>query len=375
MKRFSVLFAGVLLAMIVPVAAFAQLSFGGYYRAGGIYVAPASGTSTLTFSDRLRLNVAFASANDLYGFKFRLQGNGSTSGPGAGGSSGIYNAFTNAGTLQYGFGYMTFLDKKLKLSAGVLDVTDYEVAQHVGNLYLGNVFTDETKPGSPVLGGEKGNTTGAMAQLEPVTGLSIGIYSRIAGTDLSVSDLGIAASYVIPNTGKIIVDSSLGNYASASNDIGKSRVTGVFSFTGVKGLSATAGVRYDGHTAFGNANNGAIGALAIVEYTTGPLFLDLAADLDLTNSAQYVESEVDYKIISPLTLRAYGAYDSSALYAKAGSTGAAVANNEMIGADLVIPFTVPASAGSPSTSAELDAGIVYGNKSNIGVPVLVKVNF
>lgn len=357
MKIFSFIFVGFVLACLAPAIAFSQVAVNGYYRAGGIYAVPSTGTNTLDYADRLRLDGSFASSDKVFGLKFRLQGNGSSNGV-----TGFVPTFSSASAIQYGFGYVRLFGGKASISAGKLDITSYEVGQHVGNYFLGNVFTDETQPGAPILGGEKGNTTGAIVQASPVGGLKVGVYSHIDGTNISTDDFGAVASYAIPNVGKVLVNSAFGNFAAANPSLAKSYLSAVFAYTAIKGLSASLGMRYDGETPFAGANNGAVGVVAIVEYTRGPLFVDLATDSDITNANAYVEGEADYTVLPTLKLRAYGAYDSAAKYAKVGS----VANNEMFGGDLVFPV---------STGAEIDAGVVYGNNSNIAFPVIVKVSF
>lgn len=357
MKRATIMFFGVLLVALSTPFAFSQVSVGGYYRAGGIYAVPSSGTNALNYADRLRLDGSFASPDNLFGLKFRLQGNGASSG-----ATGFVPTFSTAGAIQYGFGYVRLLGGRMSISAGKLNITRYEVAQHVGNYFLGNVFTDETQPGSPILGGEKGNTTGAIVQAAPISGLNLGLYTHIDGTNISTEDFGAVASYDLHGIGKVLVNSAFGNYSTANPSFAKSYVNAAFAYTAIRGLHASLGVRFDGETPYAGGNNAAVGIVGIVEYKAGPLFVDLATDSDLSNAHAYVEGEVDYAVLPKLKLRAYGAYDSTGTYAKVDSIG----NNETFGGDVVVPV---------SKGAEIDAGVVYGNNSNVAVPVIVKVDF
>lgn len=357
MKRVTIILLGFALSMIAPALLFSQVVFNGYYRAGAIYAAPSGGPNTFNYADRLRLDSSFVSPDKTFGLKFRLQGNGSSNGV-----TGFVPAFSNAGSIQYGYGYIDLFGGKASVSAGKLDVTNFELAQHVGNYFLGNVYTDETQPGSPILGGEKGNITGAIVQGSPIRGLDLGLYTHIDGANICAEDFGAVASYDIPNLGKVLVNSAFGSYTTSNPGLSASYVSAAFDYTGIQGLSAGVGLRYDGNTPYAGANNSAVGVLGIVEYTSGPLFVDLATDSDLTNGNAYVEGEVDYKAMPAVTLRGYGAYDSTGKYAKVDGIG----NNEMFGGDLVMPV---------AKGAEIDAGVVYGNNSNIAVPVIVKVNF
>jgi hypothetical protein len=385
MKRVLPLILAIAAAVIVPATAFAQLTWNGYYRTGGTYYAPSSGNgpNAFEYGDRLRLNVSYAAAEDLFGAKFRLQGNGETQpltkaspyGTSAVTTYGIPDAFTDSNTLQYGEAYVNLFGGVAKVSMGKLDITDYEVVQqYVGNQFFGNVYTDELQPGKTLLGGQKGNTTGGILQVKPIDNLSVAMFSRIDGTDFNAHELGFAAYYAIPDLGKLVFNTSLGHYLGASgtlsnavsDDLGKSYLSLAFAYTGVKNLSATAGLRYDGDTMYNAKYNAATSVIAIVDYNMAdllPMTLDIAADLDFANASSYVEGEVNYAIVPQVKVRAYGEYDSTLSIQKLNFAG--LANTYTLGGDLVLP------AGK----AELSAGLVYGDKTNLGIPLLIKANF
>ena len=400
LSRGLVLAAALVLA-IVP--AFAQLSFNGYYRVGSMTNVDTSNNSTSAFQDRIRLNISFAAPDDMFGVKARLQADSS------GNNSGIVGLFTNGvsdtatttsvitgGTanlttgvvtgatsvdttkitttvtppaiIKYGYGYAKLLDGVVKLSAGYLDLTDYSAAQGVGNYYLGNVYTDDiTGANSGFLSGQKGRFLGTALQVWPIEGLSVAATLRTDGSAAAAHHLGFDAYYLIPGFGKAIASSQLGVYnataASASDDLSRSFVSGGFTYLGFKGLTATAVLRST--YTLGAA---AIGAVEIVEYSSGPLFADVSSDIDFTNSHYYLEGEVSYLVIPQIKVRVYGAYtdSSSATYqGKSITINGINTNTQAIGADLVFPIG----------KGEIQAGVVYGDKSNFQFPILVRANF
>jgi hypothetical protein len=360
-------------AMAAGTSVFAQVTINGYYRAGAKQTIDANSKSSLAFTDRIRLNLSYAAADDMFGFKARLQADSS------GTTSGFQNLFLNgvsstiSGTtitnavsapsvLKYGYAYGKLFDGVLKLSAGKLDITDYAVYESTGNYYLGLVSTESPVLGTYLLGAQSGNTTGFAAQTWLVEGLSVAATARVDGSDLAVHHFGVDAYYLIPGFGKAIVASQFGSYsataASASDDFSKSYVSGGFQYTGFAGLSATAAVRYNG------ADKNAIGAVAIVEYSKGPLFANVSTDLDFTNAQTYVEGEVSYLVIPQLKVRAYGAYDDKASN-KALTLDKVAYDTTVLGAELSCPIG----------KGEIMAGVRYGDKSNLQFPIIVKANF
>jgi hypothetical protein len=375
MKRSLSLALTMAALMAIGASAFAQVTINGYYRAGSMTNVDASSNATTAFQDRIRLNLSFAAPDDMFGFKARLQADssGTTSGLVAlfqnvvtatyvNGTSADAIAVTAPADLKYGYGYAKFLDGMVKLSAGYLDLTDYAVAENTGNYYFGNVYTDDvTGAANPNLSGQKGKFLGTALQVWPVEGLSIAATLRTDGSQVAAHHLGLDAYYLVPGLGKAIIASQLGVYsataASASDDLARSFASAGFSYTGFPGLTATAAFR----ATYANSAE-ALGAIAIVEYASGPLFADLSTDLDLTNSHYYLEGEVSYLVIPQVKIRAYGAYnDVAASTIKING----VSNQESVGADLVFPVG----------KGELQAGVVYGDKANFQFPVLVKVNF
>jgi hypothetical protein len=385
--------------MAVGASAFAQLTINGYYRAGGNLNVPPSDAgskdATAAFADRIRLNLSFAAPDDMYGFKARLQADSS------GTTSGLINLFSSSaatsGTvdttvantkqkitatttvtplaaLKFGEVYAKFLDGMIKITAGKLDVTDYMVTENIGNIYFGNVATDAPVLKGSLLGTQSGNTTGTILQVWPIENLSAAVMMRTDGTNPMAHHYGVDAYYMLPGIGKAIFSSQLGYYnasdAIAYDDLNKSFASLGFSYTGFPGLTATAAYRYNGNAvkdavaktyAVGN------GAIVIVEYNVAPVFVDLSADVDLSNSHYYVEGEAVYTIIPQLKIRAYGAYtESTNTNGNIKLNGSSTANNSLFGADLVFPVG----------KAEAMLGLAYGDKAKaIQIPLLVKANF
>jgi hypothetical protein len=380
--------AAALALSIVP--AFAQLTFNGYYRVGSMTNVDTNGNNTGTaLQDRIRLNISFVAPDDMFGFKTRLQADSSGTNSGlvqlftdgvtataattgtslvGGGAitatTTVTTAVTPPATLKYGYGYGKLLDGMVKLSAGYLDLTDYAAVQNVGNYYFGNVYSDDaTGANTPNLSGQKGKFLGTALQVWPVEGLSVAATMRTDGSTLGAHHLGFDAYYLIPGFGKALLASQLGVYsttaASASDDLTKSFVSGGFTYLGFKGLTATAVLRT---SAASKTAAAAIGSAAIVEYSSGPLFADLATDIDFTNSHYYVEGEASYLIIPQIKARVYGAL---ADVATANIKINGVSNVQSLGADLVFPIG----------KGEIQAGVVYGDKAGMQFPILVRANF
>lgn len=416
MKRYFIRAITIAVVMAVSASAFAQLTINGYYRVGGIGNIPTRGNDSVGFSDRIRLNISYAASDDMFGFTTRLQGNSLVGTM----NSGLQNLFISKVTtttvngttvvngvsysaIKYGMAYVKFLDGAVKVSAGLLDIKDYSVCQSVTNPYFGQVYTDNIAPGSSLLAGQTGNTQGAIVQIWPVENFSIAGVMRVDGNSVNLHDFGVDAYYNVPGIGKVIISSQLGSFdtntttictvpqaTNASDDITKSFVSAGFSYTGIQGLTATAAFRYNNLTNINSyttaSGDGSVGGVAIVEYTQGPLFADVAADLDLTNSRNYFEGEVSYLVIPQMKVRAYGAQylcqGGSFMNGKSsimpgnfirselgvGTTSANIDNDTYLyGLDLVFP------AGNGK--GELDVGVNYGDWSNVSFPVLVKVNF
>lgn len=381
-------------------SAFAQLVFNGYYRVGGAFDSDSSKyyssapDKIVTLTDRIRLNISYAAPDDMYGFKTRLQADQSISSTGSA-TSAIANLFTDTatttatgtgtpaaakytttntwGNFKYAMGYAKFLDGTVKFTAGKLDVTDYMVAQNTANIYLGNVFTDEPSIAyGSLLGGQKGKTTGALIQTWPIENLSAAFLIRTDGTqEYKTHHYGIDAYYNVPGIGKAILASSLGYYAAGNNDqekLDKSFASLGFTYTAYPGLSATAAYRYNGYVLNSDGEYKASnGAIAIVEYSSGPLFADLSGDFDFTNSHSYIEGEVSYQVIPQVKVRGYFGYTESTTANFSGITlnGSSMANNSLYGADIVLPIG----------KAEASLGLAYADKAKIQMPLIVKASF
>jgi hypothetical protein len=388
-------------------AAFAQLTFNGYYRTGGVYDSDMTRTYTtgvknmIDLADRIRLNISYAAPDDMYGFKSRLQADtGYTSsgqptsaiamlfsdqtGTFANVNDGkTYDTWTN---WKFAEGYAKLLDGMIKISAGRLDITDYEVVQNTANIYLGDVYSDEYQVNKPLLGGQKGNTTGAIVQVFPIENFSAAAVVRADDTAAyKTHHYGFDAYYMLPGIGKALFNSNLGYYgnvpsagstSAATNNTYEKLSNSVanlgFSYTAFPGLSATAVYRYNGYVTNNKGQVGkyANGAVGIFEYTQGPLFADIATDCDFNNSHEYVEGEVSYLIVPQFKVRGYFGYTDSTT-AGAGTNNViqqyvdSVACNSLIGVDFVVPIG----------KAEASLGYVYTDKAGVQIPLLVKANF
>jgi hypothetical protein len=383
----------------LSLPAFAQLSIKGYYRAGGTDNVDEDSNQTATLSDRIRLNLSFAAPDDMYGFSARLQADSS------GSTSGLINLFTNSAkttvkttttgtadtttgaltatststatttvsplaSLKYGYAYAKFFDGMVKFSAGKLDINDYSVKENTGNLYLGNVYSDETKVKGALLGGQQGTTTGAIVQTWPIENLSVAVHMMEDGTGPALHHFGADAYYMVPGVGKALFSSQLGSSSIKSNEFDTSFASAGFNYTGFSGLSATASLRYNGNMSVSETGDEtkSTGAIAIIEYNVAPIFGNISADVDLTNAHYYLEGEASYQLIPQIKVRAYGAYTDNLVYmAKINTLGSSVANKGLVGADLVFPIG--------NGKGDFTAGVAYGDKSKIQIPFLATVNF
>jgi hypothetical protein len=388
MKRNLARILALAAAMAAGASAFAQVTINGYYRGGvadltnnGANSAAKNNINSLGIVDRLRLNLSYAAPDDMYGFKARLDATSGSDGKTSGwvvllnptnlitattATSAKASATTSARYLQ---GYAKFFDGALKFTAGKLEIGDYSVYQNIGNYYLGNVGTEAPVFGKYLLSNGKGNTTGGIIQLFPIEGLSVAASMATPDTNApNFHDFGVHGYYFIPDVGKFLVTSQLGQSnmtgASAINDDPtKAFVSAGFQYLGVPGLTATAAYRY---------NNSDSGAIAIVEYKQGPFFVDVAGDADFTASHYYAEGEISYVVIPQLKVRAYGAYSDKVDYGiadtlalVAGSQNALIGNQYLLGADLVFPIA----------KGEVVAGIAYADQAGMQIPLIVKVNF
>jgi hypothetical protein len=356
-------------AMAAGATAFAQVTINGYYRGGVADLTNGAGSS-VGIVDRLRLNLSYAAPDDMYGLKARLDATSASDGK----TSGWVNLLTNAGaTPRYAEGYAKLFDGALKFTAGKLEIGDYSVYQNIGNYYLGNVGTESPVFGKYLLSNGKGNTTGGIVQLFPIEGLSLAASVGTPDTNTpNLHDFGVHGYYLIPGVAKLLVTSQLGQSkltgaSATTDDISKAFVSAGVQYLGVPGLTATAAYRYD------NTDSGAV---AIVEYTQGPLFVDVAGDSDfgptVSQQGWYAEYEVSYLVIPQLKVRTYGALSSKVNYGVsdtlaiiAGSNGALIGNQYLFGGDLVFPIG----------KGEIVAGVAWADQAGMQIPLMVKVNF
>jgi hypothetical protein len=387
---------------VVSAPAFAQLTIDGYYRVGGADNIDANGNAQMALMDRIRLNLGYAAPDDMIGLKARFQADSTTQSgllnlladttsstalPGTG-SKTVYAPFAS---LKYGEGYAKFLDGAVKFTAGRLDVTDYVVTnQSTGNIYGGNIATDELYTKQSLLALQVGKTTGGLLQIFPVEGLSAALLYQMDNKNVGWHNLGLEAYYMIPDMGKFLLSSSLLN----DTNLSQAFVSAGFSYTGVPGLTATAVYRYYSPSASTNEGttitatnqpDQASGAVVILDYSSGPFFANVAGDFDFTNQHSYIEGEVAYQIIPQIKIRAYGGvadsrytisgnnpdafftYSTTAVGTpEAGTALANVLNNYYYGVDVVFPF---------AKGSEVMVGAAYGDMVNWQCPILVKVAF
>jgi len=276
----------VLLALCaVASAAFAQLTANGYVRAAGTY----SGTaSTLTYADRLRLNLSYTSDDKNVYVYSRLQG------------SSTATTLSNADiAVKYLYGALTFGNGMFKLTGGMLGNWDYRFSTGLSDWQLGKIDNN-----FDYIDGIKG----FQLEVFPIAGLKItGVVTP--SSDITAGDFYGAAMYTIDGVGTILADVK-------PYDDGTLRASGNFKYTGVAGLGAALGYKYNtttSSTISGNTNTSS-SVYSIIDYTTGAFTAQLAPAYLIDKSGVYVEGFGKYKLNDSWTFALIGAYDQNGYY-------------------------------------------------------------
>ncbi|HOX33244.1 MAG TPA: hypothetical protein PLB91_13015 [Spirochaetales bacterium] len=347
MKKLFVL----LLALIVAASAFAQLTVAGYDKAKATFN---SDSKEGAYSDEIRFNLTAKDADGKYGFSGRFQGTSGTYTPGVdidadGTNDDIVNEdgdavvfAKNDFVVKYMYGWASFFDGMLKLSAGRINEGGYQFGANEANSIQGNLDSETDADFVDI------RTQSMELTVAPMAGLSASVIytpnDTITGTDLKY---GVA--YSVEN----LLNVKAMMTGNAAGDI-----LGTFGaeFVGVENLSAVAGLKLDN-----DGTDPVMAVYSIVGYTMDALFFEVAGqylfETDLVESGYYFEGNAEYTV-ETYSVRAFGQYNDKMDLAEAG-------NEYLIGAELSIPVG----------SGEFNAGFNYGDATKVSVPVYLKIAF
>lgn len=309
----------ILLALCVVGGAFAQATVNGYVRAVNTY-----SDGAIALATRARLNVSYTTEDDIFKAYVRLQSSDMAA-PG----------------VSYAYARVNLLDGKVVVSGGKLANYDYDISSGLSDYASGgNVASDGL-----VLDAAQA----MLVQFLPVEGLNVGI-GAFAGA-LALDQLYVAAKYEMADLGAVIVESRL---AAALAD---SRASASVQFTGVEGLTASAGFKMNSDVGYH------MGALAedtvfgIINYAAGDLTVEVAPEFRLAAGQLYLEGYVSYAM-EDLTFNVLGAYDAGASADTIGAT-----------------FFGGVEAYYNVGKGQVMAGFYYDDVNSWSVPLVVKVSF
>lgn len=309
----------ILLALCVVGGVFAQATVNGYVRAVNTYTADGIALAT-----RARLNISYTTEEDIFKAFVRLQSSDLTA-PG----------------VSYAYARVNLLDGKVVVTGGKLANYDYDISSGLSDYASGgNVANDGV-----VLDAAQA----VLVQFLPVEGLNIGVAAFIG--DLSLDSAYVAAKYDIADVGSVVVESSL---ASALAD---SRASASFQFTGVEGLTASAGFKMNSDVGYKMGNVAEDTVYGIVNYAAGDLTVEVAPEYRLAAGQLYVEGYVSYAM-GDLTLNALGAYDMGASADTLGAT-----------------YFAGVEAYYNVKKGQVMAGFYYDDANSWSIPLVVKVSF
>lgn len=309
----------ILLALCVVSGAFAQATVNGYVRAVNTYTA-----DSIALATRARLNFTYTTDEDVFKAFVRLQSSDMAA-PG----------------VSYAYARVNLLDGKVVVSGGKLANYDYDISSGLSDYASGgNVAND---------GVILDATQAVLVQLLPVEGLNIGV-GAFAG-DLGLGSLYAAAKYDIADVGSVVVESSL---ASALAD---SRASASFQFTGVEGLTASAGYKLNSDVGYKMGSTDENTVYAIVNYAAGDLTVEVAPEYRLSASQLYLEGYVSYAM-GDLTFNVLGAYDAGV-------------SDDTLGAT----YFAGVEAYYNVKKAQVMAGFYYDDVNSWSIPLVVKVSF
>ncbi len=293
-------------------AVFAQATVNGYVRAKADFSDAGS-----AFATRVRLNISYTTEDkNAYAF-VRLQ-------------SSDYNA----PSVSYAYARVNLFDGMAKLTGGKLANYDYNLGSGVSEYLLGNVSND---------GYALDAAKGMLLQVMPVEALSIGVaYLPTVGTAVTLSDFGFNVKYDIASVGSVIVESTM------ASTVADSRYSASFSFTGVEGLTASAGYK-------SAMSKGSI--YGIFDYTMSGITFEVAPEYNLDTSGIYVEGYASTAINDTLSLNVLGAYDTDVVN---------LDGTYLFGLELLYKI---------SAKGLIQTGLTYADVTGIAVPLVVKVSF
>jgi len=327
MKKLVVL----LLALSVAGFAFAQTTIGGNFR-GGLTMSGANNTASPYFS---HFDTTFASVDKdgNYGVNSDLRWDNLKT---------DYTSTLGTPTMLNGYAWAKMANGMVKVTGGVFDNYDYDLGTNAGNRQLSNIANDEWALGSE-------GATGILVQLFPIKGLNIGVaglantitngnwgwlskFSAPNGT-FSGANLYAGVNYAIDGFGAVVLE------GQGNDDMTNGRYSASVNFTGMSGLNATVGYQHNGMNNWTSGVWGKDGGFAVIDYTMGDLFFEVAPQYvmaDTTGTVQgatnfYVEGTVQYIVVPGAVVRVYGAYDQNGAYIGDGTSNG---NTMMFGAEL-----------------------------------------
>jgi len=310
----------ILLALCVVSGAFAQATVNGYVRAVQTY----SDTNGIALATRARLNISYTTEEDTFKAFVRLQSSDYT-----------------APKVALGYARVNLLDGKVVVSGGRLANYDYDISSGLSDYASGgNVAND----GLILDAGDA-----LLVQLLPVEGLNIGV-GAFAGVG-TIDQLYVAAKYALADVGSFVVESRL------ASELADSRVSASVQFTGVEGLTASAGYKLNSDVGYKMGLVGESTVYGIINYAAGDLTVEVAPEYRLEAGKLYAEGYVSYAM-GDFTYTVLGAYD-------AASSGDTISAEYFFGAEVYY------NVGK----GQVMAGFYYDDVKMWSIPLVVKVSF
>jgi hypothetical protein len=310
----------ILLALCVVSGAFAQATVNGYVRAVQTY----SDADGIALDSRARLNIGYTTEEDMFMAFLRLQSDG----------------FADP-VVKMAYARVNLLDGKVVVSGGRLANYDYDYSSGLSDYASGgNVAND----GLIFDGGDA-----LLVQVLPVEGLNIGV-GAFAGA-AALDQVYVAAKYELADVGSFVVESRL------AAELADSRASAAFQFTGVEGLTASAGYKLNSDVGYKMGLVGESTVFGIINYATGDLTVEVAPEYRLDAGKLYAEGYVSYAM-GDFTFNVLGAYD-------AGDSTDTIAAEYFFGAEAYY------NVGK----GQVMAGFYYDDVNTWSIPLVVKVSF
>jgi len=235
---------------------------------------------------------------------------------------------------------VNLFDGKAKLTGGKIANYDYDLGTGISDYASGgNVAND---------GYFFDGTQAILLQLFPVEGLNLGV-AALPGSDLDI--LYVAARYDMDGIGSVVVESKL------ASELGDSRASAAFQFTGVEGLTASAGYKLNADVGYKMASLAESTVFGIINYAAGDLTVELAPEYRLEAGKLYIEGYVSYAM-GDFTFNVLGAYD-------------ATSSGDTLGAEYFFGAEAYYNVGK----GQVMAGFYYDDINTWSIPLVVKVSF